>query len=95
MVTRTPVRDYDGVPVGLLRLGAGNGARTGGRLLTREESPREARDGAAKTLVKKSTRSSERYNLMVFPDNGRWFWFVTFASTIPRRAVLGKVPRLR
>ncbi len=39
--------------------------------------------GQAKTLVKKSARGSERYNLMVFPDNGRWLWFVTFASTIP------------
>jgi hypothetical protein len=39
--------------------------------------------GQAKTVVKHSARGSERYNFMVFPDNGRWLWFVTFASTIP------------
>lgn len=37
----------------------------------------------AKTVVKKSARGSERYNFVVFPDNGRWLWFVTFASAIP------------
>lgn len=39
----------------------------------------------AKPVVKKSAHGSERYNVMVFSDNGQWLWFVTFAiaNTIP------------
>lgn len=42
--------------------------------------------GQSKTAVKRSARGSERYNFMVFPDNGQWLWLVTYASTIPTDA---------
>lgn len=42
--------------------------------------------GQGKAIVKRTVRGSDRYNLMVFPDDGQWLWFVTFASTIPSDA---------
>ena len=42
--------------------------------------------GQAKAVVKKTATGSDRYNFMVFPDDGKWLWFVTFASMIPTDA---------
>lgn len=36
-----------------------------------------------KAVVRRTARGSDRYNIMVFPDNDKWLWFVTFATTIP------------
>jgi hypothetical protein len=74
------------MPVGTVREGAGIRARIGGQSLGKETDNRRHAMGQAKTLVKKTAHGSDRYNFMVFPDDGQWLWFVTFASMIPTAA---------